>query len=59
LTVNASSRKDSALSTQPYTSAAAGATRPDATGRSAVRFMRASTSRSYQWLTAPAPPADR
>ncbi len=28
-------------------------------GREAVRVIWASMSRSYQWLTAPAPPADR
>ena len=39
--------------------AAAGGTRPLATGLDLVRCMSASMSRSYQWLTAPAPPADR
>jgi hypothetical protein len=29
--------------------------RPDARGRSAVRFMRASVERSRAWLRAPAP----
>ena len=33
--------------------------RPAGTGRSAVRGIAASMSRSYQWLNAPAPPADR
>ena len=42
----------------PNHSAAAGATRPDATGRSAVRAISRSRSRSRQWLIAPAPPAD-
>jgi hypothetical protein len=39
--------------------AARGLTRPAATGRSAVRAIAASMSRSYQWLIAPAPPAER
>jgi hypothetical protein len=36
-----------------------GETRPEATGRSAVRFIIRSTSRSTAWLIAPAPPAER
>ena len=42
----------------PKSSAARGDTRPEATGRLAVRAISASRSRSNQWLTAPAPPAD-
>ena len=37
-------------------SAARGEMRPAGTGRVAVRAICASMSRSYQWLTAPAPP---
>ncbi len=59
LTVSESSRKESAASAQPNASAAAGEIRPAGIGRLAVRVMRASMSRSNQWLTAPAPPADR
>ncbi len=33
-------------------------TRPDGTGRCAVRLIEASMSRSRAWLIAPAPPAD-
>ena len=42
----------------PKISALRGATRPDGTGRFAVRTIIASRSRSNQWLIAPAPPAD-
>ena len=35
-----------------------GETRPEATGRSAVRFITRSRSRSIAWLIAPAPPAE-
>ena len=38
--------------------AARGEIRPAATGRSAVRSIFASISRSYQWLIAPEPPAE-
>ena len=39
--------------------AARGETRPEATGRSAVRAIVMSMSRSTAWLIAPAPPAER
>lgn len=55
----ASSRKELAPSRQPKAIAAAGETRPEATGRSAVRFIVRSMSRSTAWLIAPAPPAER
>ena len=42
----------------PKAIAAAGETRPEATGRSAVRFIVRSMSRSTAWLIAPAPPAE-
>src|ERR1700755_1540609 len=50
---------DSAASAKPTISAAGGWMRPAGIGRVAVRAIWASMSRSYQWLTAPAPPADR
>jgi len=40
----------------PNPAAASGDTRPAATGRVAVRRMRASISRSSTWLSALAPP---
>src|SRR3954467_1711929 len=43
----------------PKAIAAAGETRPEATGRSAVRAIFRSMSRSMAWLIAPAPPAER
>ena len=43
----------------PKAIAAAGETRPEATGRSAVRAIMRSMSRSTAWLIAPAPPAER
>ncbi len=43
----------------PKAIAARGEIRPEATGRSAVRDISWSTSRSIAWLTAPAPPAER
>ena len=55
----ASSTNEATPSAIPYTSAARGETRPEATGRSAVRDMSRSRSRSRQWLIAPAPPAER
>ena len=42
----------------PKINAARGETRPAGIGRDAVRSICASMSRSYQWFTAPAPPAD-
>ena len=59
LTASESSRNESAARQQPNVSAAVGAIRPAGIGRVAVRAMRASMSRSNQWLTAPAPPAER
>ena len=47
---------DSTASEIPKASAAPGEIRPAATGRVDVRAIWASMSRSYQWLTAPAPP---
>jgi len=51
--------KEETPRTDPKAIAAAGETRPEATGRSAVRFMIRSMSRSTAWLIAPAPPAER
>jgi hypothetical protein len=59
LTVNESSSSESAASVQPNASAARGEMRPAGIGRVAVRAICASMSRSNQWLTAPAPPAER
>jgi len=59
LTVSDSSTSERQASVPPKASAALGETRPEGIGRLAVRVMRASMSRSNQWLTAPAPPADR
>jgi hypothetical protein len=59
LIVSDMSTNEVAARTMPKVSAARGETRPDGTGRVAVRPICASMSRSYQWLTAPAPPADR
>ena len=58
LTVSESWMNDSAASAIPNASAALGEIRPAGTGRLAVRAIWASMSRSNQWLTAPAPPAD-
>ncbi len=57
-TVSASRAKEAQPSSTPNTIAARGLTRPLATGRSAVRFISWSMSRSSAWLIAPAPPAD-
>ena len=57
-TVSASRANEAQPSSEPKTSAARGVTRPVATGRSAVRFISWSMSRSSAWLIAPAPPAD-
>ena len=52
-----SSTNEKADSTSPNSSARGGATRPDTSGRLAVRPpMRASMSRSSRWLSALAPP---
>ena len=58
MTVRLSSANDSAASAIPNVSAARGEMRPAGIGRVAVRAICTSMSRSYQWLTAPAPPAD-
>src|SRR3954452_8576570 len=57
-TVNDSSRNDATCSDTPNAKAARGEMRPAGTGREAVRVIKASMSRSAQWFTAPAPPAD-
>ena len=57
MTVSESCTKESVASATPKLSAACGLIRPAGTGRVAVRVICASMSRSYQWLTAPAPPA--
>ncbi len=59
LTVSERSAKEAQPSSAPKAIAAAGETRPLATGRSAVRAMTRSMSRSTAWLIAPAPPAER
>ncbi len=51
--------KEAQPSVTPKAIAAAGETRPLATGRSAVRAIVRSMSRSTAWLIAPAPPAER
>ena len=58
MTVSDSNANDAQPSSVPYTIAARTETRPDATGRLAVRFIWRSRSRSSAWLIAPAPPAD-
>ncbi len=56
--MSASNAKDAQPISTPNTIAARGLTRPLATGRSAVRVMSWSMSRSSAWLIAPAPPAE-
>jgi hypothetical protein len=57
LTVEASSVNEHAESASPNSSALEGASRPEATGRPAVREpIRRSMSRSRTWLSALAPP---
>ena len=52
-----SNKTDKIEITIPSASASSDWTRPDGIGRSLVRFMTASISRSYHWLIAPDAPA--